>query len=222
MLVEYIRDGASNFSRRQMGSYLSSSRRNSSWMFHSSGLSIHGVGLGKNRAQSTLWVISGRLGVGLGHPRDRVELGCASAISRWVPETSSLWQKGLEIIRARLGARGRQNQTFGWSQAGNKKGPNHTEDIRLKQLWHIWQIAVDPAARALPLVTFQRHWATPSMAAGGLEGQSVPTAQSNPTWPFRTSLTFFQGLGLLNSQSISHTLSWMSKPYENPLLVLVL
>lgn len=109
MLVEYIRDGASNFSRRQMGSYLSSSMRNSSWMFHSSGLSIHGLGLGKNRAQSTLWVISGRLGVGLGHPRDRVELGCASAISRWVPETSSLWQKGLEIIRARLGARGRQN-----------------------------------------------------------------------------------------------------------------
>lgn len=77
-----------------------------------SGLSIYGMGLGRNKCPGPFWVIRGRLDTGLGpHPRDRVELGCVSTILRREPETRSLGQSRSDTRRAWLGAREGQNQT---------------------------------------------------------------------------------------------------------------
>lgn len=100
-------------SRKQTWSHPSGSREKSRPSFPCALVCPSVDGTWQKQSPGPFWVISGKLDIGLGpHPKGRVELSSVSALLRREPETQSLGQSRSETRRARLGAKGGQNQTL--------------------------------------------------------------------------------------------------------------
>ena len=183
-------------SRRWIWSYLSSSREKFRPSFPCA-LVCPSMGweLAEKKSPKPLWVISGRLGPGLGlHPRDRVDLGCVSAILRKESETWRAW----------FGAREGQNHILkeakvvmrrGWVTQGTSGWSSFDKPHRL----------LLASCRDFPSTGVLGAVSSPQLAHPALSNKlnSLPGLRA---------LTF--------TKHVTHTV--ISQPHENPLLACIL